>query len=97
MKIGKYKFKTRQQLLDSGWRVEDPNGSLKHANSIYWIYISKGVDSMDELFGQWVEVVGVNEKEEVGVSTSNWWITPEMVLNESEVADEFLDKYEGKI
>jgi hypothetical protein len=82
---GKFRFKTEEQLLASGW-VKDEIGYLSCPGASHLI-----VHSMEKFFGKWIEVDhGVLHPE-------GWGIDPEMVVGEREIAEELLNRYDKEI
>jgi hypothetical protein len=89
---GRFKFKTHEQLLNSGWR-RDTEGNYwnKESDGGYSIYCCDPSEDMRGLLGKWIEVRNGNAIE------TGWYITPDMVLQEVEIAEHILELYDREI
>jgi hypothetical protein len=82
----KGRFKTEQELLNSGWYRD--SAILRHKYADFAIPYSMLVD----LSGKWVETNRSSYE-----ITSGWAISPEMLANEAQKVKEILSNYNDEL
>lgn len=87
----KVTMKTHEQLLASGWRLDESGDYTRGAND------NNVIREMFELLGEEIEVeeYGLSKNAKWKVVGSRWRITPAMVVSKEEKVLEILRNYEN--